>query len=100
MGNSPLGTVGALQDTLITPGLSTGIACTVLRLGWGDPTDSKCYNTWNIGLEVLGYWLTALRRQGATHTDCSQTRSVQLVTFLTPFDYVHAYKFTLPMLVL
>ena len=66
LGNSPLGTVGALQDTLITPGLSTGIAYTVVN-------SSKCYNPWDIGQEVLGCWLTALRRQDAT--DCSQTRS-------------------------
>ena len=73
MGNSPLGTVGALQDTLITPGLSTGIACTAVMLEWGAPTDSKCYNAWDIGQEVLGCWLTALKGQGAR--DCSQTRS-------------------------
>ena len=35
IGNSPLGTVGAVQDTLITPRLSTGTALTVSWLGLG-----------------------------------------------------------------
>ena len=35
MDSSPLGTVGAIQDTLITPGLSTGTAMTVLSVGAG-----------------------------------------------------------------
>ena len=45
MGNSPLGTVGVIQDILIIPTLLTATACTVVGLGWGAPTDEKCFKT-------------------------------------------------------